>query len=303
MSFEEKYNSIYWFHYMIGILGIFTLCMSGFITILWLIIFIKDYQQNRINSKLFKLRKSTKIYYICMILTDAFQHIFITFRFTYLVIMEKDVRLMYGEWFCRIHLFCSHVFAMISNWNVVILSMERFWLMMYPTSLYSINTSNAFYSLMIVIIVYSVCILFNLFIFLPNVELCTIDYKNFILNILAFIFIIVLPIMLIVIFTTGLLILLFKWKCKIERSRLIRHNSQLCNIRGLIQILQIIICILLTFTISNIIYMVFYKQENYKQRYVAKTNCNKEDDLFNLMNILFSLLSCIRIYIIFFKKK
>ncbi|CAH8439593.1 unnamed protein product [Schistosoma rodhaini] len=185
-------------------------------------------QQQRQSAKLYKhnltwpictLRISTQIIIFSMIIINIIGFIDLI-RLIYLSITGNDLRLLTNDWLCRIQIFISFISCDISEWHFVILCIERCYIILYPRKYYSINNTLIKPALIMIIIIYIICILANLFLFISNESICFIKFRNYSVNIIKFTITLIIPVLLITISTIIIIIVLIKWKLKNMKYRI-----------------------------------------------------------------------------------
>uniref|UniRef100_A0A5K4F5Q8 G_PROTEIN_RECEP_F1_2 domain-containing protein n=1 Tax=Schistosoma mansoni TaxID=6183 RepID=A0A5K4F5Q8_SCHMA len=143
-------------------------------------------QQQRRSLKLYKhnltwpictLRISTQIIIFSMVIINIIGFIDLI-RLIYLSITGNDLRLLTNDWLCRIQIFISFISCDISEWHFVILCIERCYIILYPRKYYSINNTLIKPALIMIIIIYIISILANIFLFISNESICFIKFPK-----------------------------------------------------------------------------------------------------------------------------
>ncbi|CAH8438646.1 unnamed protein product [Schistosoma mattheei] len=180
-------------------------------------------QQQQQQSKSVKLCKQHLIWPICslrmstqiIILSMEMINIigcFDLIRLIYLSITGNDLRLLTNDWLCRIQIFLSFISCDISGWHFVCLCIERCYITLYPKKLYSMNHDSIGPALLMIIIVYIISILSNIFLLITKQPICSGIFRNNFINIIKFSITFIIPVLIVTISTIIMIIVLIKWK-------------------------------------------------------------------------------------------
>ncbi|VDP57197.1 unnamed protein product [Schistosoma curassoni] len=157
------------------------------------------------------LRMSTQIIILSMEMINIIG-CFDLIRLIYLSMTGNDLRLLTNDWLCRIQIFLSFISCDISGWHFVCLCIERCYITLYPKKLYSMNHDSIGPALLMIIIVYIISILSNIFLLITKQPICSGIFRNNFINIIKFSITFIIPVLIVTISTIVMIIVLIKWK-------------------------------------------------------------------------------------------
>ncbi|CAL8089664.1 unnamed protein product [Calicophoron daubneyi] len=119
---------------------------------------------NTVNSyPKFQLRTSTILYWLSMTFVELFGLSAFTIFVTSTAVFEFDIYSRVGDVPCRILIFVIIACNDGSAWHAACVCLERFVLLLLPTSSYVINRSRIVDAVWIIVAIYTMSILFNIY--------------------------------------------------------------------------------------------------------------------------------------------
>ncbi|VDP22784.1 unnamed protein product [Schistosoma margrebowiei] len=235
-------------------------------------------------------------------------------RLIYLSITGNDLRLLTNDWLCRIQIFLSFISCDISGWHFVCLCIERCYIILYPRNYYSINRTSIKSAIIMILFIYLIGVLSNLFLLIPNYSICNKPFKSILVNMIKFSITFIIPGFTVIISTVLMIIVLIQWKLKNMKSNFINNNNtnghtnnhnnnnntnNSNNTSARITVAKMmLICAILYLFILFCLFLFGSIYDDYCCFLVAKTNYHWIDHLFNLLSILYWFILTITSYVL-----
>ncbi|RTG82401.1 uncharacterized protein DC041_0008837 [Schistosoma bovis] len=294
------------------------------------------------------LRMSTQIIILSMEMINIIG-CFDLIRLIYLSMTGNDLRLLTSDWLCRIQIFLSFISCDISGWHFVCLCIERCYITLYPKKLYSMNHDSIGPALLMIIIVYIISILSNIFLLITKQPICSGIFRNNFINIIKFSITFIIPVLIVTISTIVMIIVLIKWKLnnnkfgiktfsyhnhsitinktinnsmnkkqtsnqsfihknQLKHRNLIHYSNRkqstfikliIYNISARITVAKMMLICAILYLINLLSLFLFGSiYDDYCCFLVAKINNHWNDNLFNLMSILYWFIQSITSYVL-----
>ncbi|CAH8442644.1 unnamed protein product [Schistosoma curassoni] len=238
-------------------------------------------------------------------------------RLIYLSMTGNDLRLLTNDWLCRIQIFLSFISCDISGWHFVCLCIERCYIILFPRNYYSINRTSIKPALIMILFIYFIGILSNLFLLIPNYPVCNEPFKSTLVNTIKFSITFIIPGFTVIISTVLMIVVLIHWKLKNIKSDFINNNNNNTNgsnhhhhhnnttnnssnnTSARITVAKMmLICAILYLFILFCLFVFGSIYDDYCCFLVAKTNDHWIDNLFNLLSILYWFVLTITSYVL-----
>ncbi|CAH8440834.1 unnamed protein product [Schistosoma guineensis] len=241
-------------------------------------------------------------------------------RLIYLSMTGNDLRLLTNDWLCRIQIFLSFISCDISGWHFVCLCIERCYIILFPRNYYSINRTSIKPALIMILFIYFIGILSNLFLLIPNYSVCNEPFKSTLVNTIKFSMTFIIPGFTVIISTVLMIVVLIHWKLKNIKSDFINNNNNnnnntngsnhhhhnnnntnnsSNNTSARITVAKMmLICAILYLFILFCLFVFGSIYDDYCCFLVAKTNNHWIDNLFNLLSILYWFVLTITSYVL-----
>uniref|UniRef100_A0A5K4FA48 G_PROTEIN_RECEP_F1_2 domain-containing protein n=1 Tax=Schistosoma mansoni TaxID=6183 RepID=A0A5K4FA48_SCHMA len=229
-------------------------------------------------------------------------------RLIYLSITGNDLRLLYGEWQCRLLIFISFISCDISEWHFVYLCIERCYIILYSRKYSHLNDNSMKPTIFIILLIYLISSISNIFLLIPYYSIYNEPFKSKLVYIVKLSITFIIPGLIVIISTVLMIIVLIKWKLKSAKFELINnkhsnhgnhthhthhHTSSRITVAKLMLICAILyLFILLCLFVFGSIY------DDYCCFLIAKKNCHWIDILFNLLSILYWFILTITSYVL-----
>ncbi|TGZ59349.1 hypothetical protein CRM22_009127 [Opisthorchis felineus] len=219
---------------LVGTLGIAN-CIAGLIgNVLWLLYLVGSWfcasgqerqlggsegcSQGGVSWPRCPLRPSTRLFMISMFTNNLAGLYTSNLRYSVFLLVAKDVCFIGGCTGCRIHLYISAITTDLSTWHVVCLCCERFYLALFPQSDYARDRERIRPTLLIIFAMYSVSILAEMSYLFPQGSVCQPTYRSMYMSVFRLCFEVIIPSVLILSTTIGVIVILFKRARRMDQS-------------------------------------------------------------------------------------
>ncbi|KAG5441963.1 hypothetical protein CSKR_110778 [Clonorchis sinensis] len=241
------------------------------------------------------LRPSSKFFLLCIFMSDLLGLCTSNLRFTLLCLVGKDVRLMCGDWCCRVQLVLAYNAGDLSAWFTAIVCAERFLIMLLPTSTYTRNLSRIFPALIISVSLALLTFLTNLFLLIPTEAVCNGSYTNFSIIVFKMVYASVLPFVIVSVSTTGSTVILLRhWNSTRKKNQ--NRNSKIVT-KGMMAS-QLMLVTGIIFLAGTLPVFVNNLVNPYCCILTAPTNCTLADYRFNAICLAYWTTVCLRTYLL-----
>ncbi|CAH8436693.1 unnamed protein product [Heterobilharzia americana] len=140
-------------------------------------------------------------------------------RLIYLSITGDDLRLLFGDWLCRIQIFASFTTCDVAGWHFVCLCIERCYITLFPRTYYSMSHSSIRPAVLMIVLTYLIGFATNMFLLIPTQIVCSGFYDSPGVNSVKFLLTLIIPALTTTISTVIMISVLIKWKLKKLNSR------------------------------------------------------------------------------------
>ncbi|KAG5441962.1 hypothetical protein CSKR_110779 [Clonorchis sinensis] len=164
------------------------------------------------------LRPSTRLFMISMFTNNLAGLYTGNLRYSLFLLIAKDVCFIGGCTGCRIHLYITAITTDLSTWHVVCLCCERFFLALFPQSDYARDRERIRPTLLIIFAMYSVSILAEMSYLFPQEPVCHPTYRSTYMNVFRLCLGAIIPGLLILSTTIGVIVILFKRARRMDQS-------------------------------------------------------------------------------------
>uniref|UniRef100_A0A5K4F4L1 G_PROTEIN_RECEP_F1_2 domain-containing protein n=2 Tax=Schistosoma mansoni TaxID=6183 RepID=A0A5K4F4L1_SCHMA len=270
-----------------------------------------------IQPKQSNLRESTQLLMACLALVDFLGQNISCLRYTILALKQYDIRLFYTDIFCRLQLFAEYCCQDSSAWFMCAMTGERFWLLVKPTSSYSMNKKQIKPAALVLLICILVIIGKNSVLLAGSQDVCGEGYTDKTFFLVDLIFKCLIPFILLMTTSIGNLVLMHRQLVKMHADHMTinkglsiitmsRKEKQKLPPTTAAMWEVIFACRMMI--VSSIVYIIgalpinLFKlsMSNFKNVLTARDICSVTDIIYNAINIMFWTCVGLRFYLYIF---